>query len=374
MRIAVILGTRPEIIKLSPVIRALNHACIDHYVVHTGQHYDYRMDGIFFEELDLERPAFNLAVGSGPQGKQTGRIMSGVEKILQSEDTSAVLVQGDTNTTLGGALAAAKIGVPLGHIEAGMRSFDRSMPEEINRVAVDHISDMCFTPSVLNMSYLQKEGIPAERIFLTGNTLADALKFNIPIARRRRTAARLGFAAHSYILTTLHRAALVDDRRQITDAIEGLKLVSDTTGLPVVFPCHPRTLESLRRFGLIKKARDAAHLIEPLGYMDFLSLARDSRLIITDSGGIQEEAFYLGIPCVTARDSTEWTETVESGHNILAGTSPQGILGAVKAMLATKFRTPEASHVDSASQKIIHVLEKRLHNRRARRKSQQPHF
>jgi UDP-N-acetylglucosamine 2-epimerase (non-hydrolysing) len=329
---AIVLGTRPEIIKMSPIIRALKGGDRDYLILHTGQHYDYEMDGAFFEELDLPDPDYNLGVGSGSHAEQTGRIMQGVEEILLKEKPDMTLVQGDTNTVMAAAIVAAKLHMSLGHVEAGLRSWDRRMPEEINRVVADHVSDLLFAPTEVSRMNLLREGIPEEIVHVTGNTVVDAVNQNLALAVERSQALeRLGLDEGEYFLVTLHRSETVDDRSRIKGIFSALRKLRREHGVPVVFPMHPRTQKMVGAFGL---SSVGVRAMIPVGYLDFLTLLNRCRLVLTDSGGVQEEACVLRVPCVTLRENTERPETVEVGSNIVAGVNPDRVAIAVDQMLA----------------------------------------
>ena len=330
--IAIILGTRPEIIKMSPIIRECEARNLDYFILHTGQHYSYEMDRAFFEDLELPEPKYNLDVGSGTHAEQTGRIMTGIERILLEEKPEIVLVQGDTNTVLAGALAASKLHIKVGHVEAGLRSFDRRMPEEINRVVADHISDLLFPPTETAKKNLIEEGIPEEKIFVTGNTIVDAVEQNLAIAQRKGGLLQeLGLTAKGFFLVTAHRAENVDNKQRLEGILQGLEAIRNEFSLPIVFPMHPRTAKMVQAFGL---SLDGIKVTKPLGYLDFLQLEANARLVLTDSGGLQEESCILGVPCVTLRDNTERPETVEVGANVLAGAEPGVMLSCAREMLA----------------------------------------
>ncbi len=332
MRFSVVLGTRPEIVKMSPVVRELQRTRQDFDLVHTGQHYSFDMDKVFFRDLELPEPTVNLEVGSGTHGAQTGRMLAGLEAFFQSSRPDMVLVQGDTNTVLAGALAAVKLGIPVGHVEAGLRSFDRSMPEETNRVLADHASDLLFAPTETSAGNLRAEGIPEERIFVTGNTIVDAVRENLQLAREKGDAlAKLGVSEGRYILATLHRQENVDSRERMGGILEGLGKVSGGTGMPVIWPVHPRTGKNLERFGL--SVPEGVRTVAPLGFLEFLQAEGSAALALTDSGGVQEECCILGVPCVTLRENTERPETVEVGANVVAGTSPSRVLALALEML-----------------------------------------
>ncbi|AIY90186.1 UDP-N-acetylglucosamine 2-epimerase [Geoglobus acetivorans] len=327
----IILGTRPEIIKMSPVIRECEKRGLDYFILHTGQHYSYEMDRVFFEELELPQPKYNLDVGSGTHAEQTGRIMIGVEKVLMKEKPDVVLVQGDTNTVLAGALAAAKLHIRVGHVEAGLRSYDRRMPEEVNRVLADHVSDYLFAPTEKARQNLLREGIDEDKIFVTGNTIVDAVYQNLEIAERKVNVLReLGLKPKEYFLVTAHRQENVDVRERLKGILRGLKLIREEFSVPVVFPVHPRTRKRVEEFGL---DMSGIEVIDPLGFLEFLQLEANARLVLTDSGGVQEETCILGVPCVTLRDNTERPETLEVGSNVLVGTKPERILEGVRTML-----------------------------------------
>jgi UDP-N-acetylglucosamine 2-epimerase (non-hydrolysing) len=332
MTIAIILGTRPEIIKMAPIIRECERRKLDYFVLHTGQHYSHQMDSIFFEQLELPAARYNLDVGSGTHAEQTGRIMAGVEKVLMAERPDVVLVQGDTNTVLAGALAASKLQIKVGHVEAGLRSYDRTMPEEINRVVADHISDYLFAPTEISRENLRKEGIAEEKIHVTGNTIVDSVYQNLEIAKRKvNVLADLDLEPKGYFLVTAHRAENVDNSNRLGEILKGLELVSREFSLPVVFPVHPRTRKMVAEFGF---EFDGIRAIEPLGFLEFLQLEANARLVLTDSGGVQEETCILGVPCVTLRDNTERPETLNVGSNTLAGARAGRILDGAGRMMA----------------------------------------
>lgn len=354
MKIAIVLGTRPEIIKMAPVVRECQKRNLEFFVLHTGQHYSYSMDKVFFEELELPGAKHNLEVGSGSHAVQTGKILAGSEKVFQQERPDVVLVQGDTNTAVAAALAASKMGIRIGHIEAGLRSFDRTMPEEINRVIADHISNYLFAPTGQAADYLRDEGIVKE-IHVTGNTVVDSVFQSREIAQRKaKVLEGLGLERNKYLLATAHRAENVDSKDRLVGMLRGLELVSEDTGLPVVFPMHPRTQGRVKEFGL---RSDAIQIIEPRGFLDFLLLESSARLVLTDSGGVQEETCILGVPCVTLRENTERPETLEVGSNVLVGTSPIAIReGAAKILRASrKWKSPFGD--GKASEYVLDVLE-----------------
>jgi len=331
MKIAVILGTRPEIIKMSPVVRELERRGMDFFILHTGQHYSYSMDKIFFDQLELPEPKYNLEVGSGTHAEQTAKMMMGVERILLKESPEVVLVEGDTNSVLAGALAAVKLMIKVGHVEAGLRSFDREMPEEINRLLTDHISYYLFAPTDKSKINLLNEGVDEDKIFVTGNTIVDAVYQNLHFAEGNTILRELGLSDDDYLLLTLHRQENVDRELRLRSIIDGLGLVVERFKIPIIYPIHPRTRRRLKEFKI--DVCNGIELVEPLDYLGFLKLESSARLILTDSGGVQEEACILGVPCVTLRDNTERPETVDVGANVVAGVEPKGILRCVEIMM-----------------------------------------
>jgi UDP-N-acetylglucosamine 2-epimerase (non-hydrolysing) len=331
MKFCIVLGTRPEIIKMSPIIRECLRRDLDYFIIHTGQHYSYDMDRIFFENLKLPDPKYNLDVGSGSHGVQTARMLASIEEILRSEMPDIVYVQGDTNTVLAGALAASKLHIKIGHVEAGLRSYDRTMPEEINRIVADHISDLLFTPTEDTKAILLKEGIPEEKISVTGNTIVDAVYEDLEIARSSGILQRLGLDTKKYLLATVHRQENADDRTHMVEILEGLGRISADLQLPAILPLHPRTKKMIATYGLAMPAN--VIVIEPLGFMDFLCLEANARLALTDSGGVQEECCILNVPCVTLRDNTERPETIHVGANVLAGYHSDDIFASAKAIV-----------------------------------------
>jgi UDP-N-acetylglucosamine 2-epimerase (non-hydrolysing) len=292
------------------------------------------MDRVFFEQLELPAVSYNLDVGSGSHGEQTGKMLAGVEKILQKEMPDVVLVEGDTNTVLAGALAAVKLGIKVGHVEAGLRSYDRRMPEEINRVLADHCSDFLFAPTENSRDILLHEGISEKQVFMVGNTIVDAVTENLEISRSKtQILDDLGVEKRKYFLATAHRQENVDDKERFTGIINGLKRVQREFGVPLIYPIHPRAEKRMKEFGL---EPEGLRLVEPLDYLAFLQLESNAALVLTDSGGVQEETCVLGVPCVTLRDNTERPETIEVGSNILAGTRPERILEVARTICGRK--------------------------------------
>lgn len=313
--ITTIIGARPQFIKAAIVSHHLRQErSLQEVVIHTGQHYDENMSTIFFKELEIQEPDYHLAVGSSSHGAQTGRMLESIEKVLLETKPAAVLIYGDTNSTLAGALAASKLHIPVFHIEAGLRSFNMKMPEEVNRIVADRLSDLLFAPTALAVKNLEKEGVSSEKIHCVGDVMYDvALHYGEKANTKSQKLSELGLKPKSYILTTLHRAENTDDPQRLRAIVTGLVEVSKT--IPVIFPLHPRTRAALIKEGLFDEVSDSLIVIEPLGFLDMLQLEKSAKLIVTDSGGVQKEAFFHQVPCITLRDETEWVELVELGWN-----------------------------------------------------------
>ena len=368
MKIATILGTRPEIIKMAPIIAEINKRGISQIVLHTGQHYDKEMSDTFFKDLEIPTPDYNIHVGSGSHAKQTGLMMKGIEEILLEEKPDIVLVQGDTNAVLAGALVCAKLHIAVGHVEAGLRSYDVTMPEEINRMAADVCSLMYFIPTYDSAINLLSEGISRKNMFVTGNTVVDACFRHLEIAEKRgfeeESLRDLDIENMDNILTlTMHRAENVDVKERVTSIIEALK---DLSEMNIIFPIHPRTKNTLKNFGLFDELNNLehVHIVKPIGYLDFLLLTSKSTLILTDSGGLQEEAITLDVPALTLRYNTERPETVTAGGNILVGSDKKAILeNARKILTDEEFaqRMKDAQNPygqGNAAQKTVDAIEK----------------
>ena len=366
-KLGFVYGTRPEIIKLSPIIKLCRKRKVDFFCIHTGQHYSYDMDEVFFKELDLPAPDYKLHIKSKApyrQGNHTGRMLMSIEDIFLKEMPYCVVVHGDTNSTLAGALTAEKISttesytgfhIRVAHVEAGLRSYDRTMPEETNRFITDHLSDFLFAPTAQEKRILLKEGVPRAWIYTTGNTIVDAVKEYIDVAREKSLVLeRLGLCKRKYILLTLHRQENVDSKKALRGILKGIAGVADKFNLPVVFPMHRRTEKMLKKFGfgLAKPIRT----IPPQGFLDFLWLEANAALAMSDSGGVQEEACILKVPCVTLRDNTERPETVAAGSNITAGRKPEAIVRAASKMLRAKRRWRNPLGDGRASERILDVL------------------
>jgi UDP-N-acetylglucosamine 2-epimerase len=351
MRIVTIVGNRPQFVKAAAVSRRLRERH-DELIVHTGQHYDDELSRIFFEELGVPAPERQLGAGSGTSSEQTARILSALEPVLVELDPELALVYGDTNSTLAGALAAAQGGFPLGHVEAGMRSFDRSMPEELNRVLTDHASDVLLCSTEAAMANLEREAVRGEA-HLVGDVMADvSLTFREIAEDRSRALEERGLQPGAYLVVTAHRAGNVDDPARLRLLVELLEALP----LPTVFPVHPRTQARLEAADLLDRLRQAPglELAPPLGYVDFLKLARHARAVVTDSGGVQKEAYLLGVPCVTLRDTTEWVETVEAGWNALVDLDRERALEALEGRPPEE--RPELYGGGRAAQRVVEVV------------------
>ena len=364
MKFILVAGARPNFMKVAPIIRAIDkHNCtstskfIEPILVHTGQHYDYEMSQIFFEDLELPQPDIHLGVGSGTHAEQTGKVMIEFEKVLLKARPDLVIVVGDVNSTLAAALTAAKLHIHVAHVEAGWRSYDRSMPEEINRLLTDAISDYLFTLSPDADENLRKEGIPQEKIFCVGNVMIDSLLFHKEAASQRQVLSQLGLKKGDYALLTLHRPSNVDDKQSLLRIITALRQIAQR--IAIVFPAHPRARKNISKFEFGQLLQDQRILlIEPLGYLSFLKLEMNARLVMTDSGGIQEETTVLGIPCLTLRNTTERPITVAQGTNTLVWNDTSRIVGEAFKILDGKGkrgRCPEFWD-GKAAERIVEIL------------------
>ena len=350
--VCTIVGARPQFIKAAPVSRALA-ASFREILIHTGQHYDYGMSDVFFEEMEMRPPDFHLDAGGGTHGEQTGKMLMEMEKILNSVKPDYVLVYGDTNSTLAGALAAAKAQIPLAHVEAGLRSYNRAMPEEINRVLTDHVSNLLFCPTEVATENLAKEGI-TRGVHHVGDVMYDALLHNLAIARTRSTILKsLSLEKGTYALATLHRAANTDDPARMVAILNALGSLS----MQVIFPVHPRTRKMIRDTGL--SVSENVTMVEPVGHLDMLILQENANCILTDSGGIQKEAYLLGVRCITLREETEWVETVQAGWNMLAGVGAKAIRAAFETWYPSGERPPFYGN-GQAAEEICQILSREL--------------
>ncbi len=382
MKIAFILGTRPEIIKLSPIIKQCKNHEIEQIVIHSGQHYSYKMDEIFFHQLKLDPPKYNIESsqllsegvlekktlreffekpdGCTHHGKQLGLMLGKIEEILFKEKPDCVLVQGDTNTTLAGALAAAKLHIQVGHVEAGLRSYDMSMPEEINRILVDRISNFLFCPTELQQNILMSEGIEKHKIFVTGNTIVDVI-----FQHQRFIEKNIGYVLKNhklkledYFLLTIHREENVDNPENLKAIVSAIDTISKELNVPVIFPLHPRT--ELKISDIVDTQDITIHFVKPLGFFEFISLEQKAKIIFTDSGGVQEEACILKTPCITLRSTTERPETLDINANILSGLNKTEIMNCVKYMLEKEKDWKNPFGRGDAARQILTTLEKEL--------------
>ncbi|MBN1221439.1 MAG: UDP-N-acetylglucosamine 2-epimerase (non-hydrolyzing) [Anaerolineae bacterium] len=322
MKLVSIIGARPQFVKAAPVSRVWRQAHTE-ILVHTGQHYDEEMSAVFFRELNIPEPDYNLEVGSGPHGRQTGQMLARIEEVLLKEQPDWVLVYGDTNSTLAGALAAVKLHIPVAHVEAGLRSFNRTMPEEHNRVLTDHCADLLFCPTQTAVDWLAQEGV-TQGVHLVGDVMYDAILYNVDLARQRSTIlTELDLHAQNFLLATIHRPYNTDDPKRLQNILTAFLEI----GSPIIFPVHPRT----RRY-IAALDTDFDHsnikMIAPVSYLDMLALEQHARLILTDSGGVQKEAYFLAVPCATLRPETEWVETVQAGWNLLVDADLEQIVNA----------------------------------------------
>lgn len=348
--IATIVGARPQFIKCAPVSREIRKN-FDEVLIHTGQHYDYNMSQAFFEELNIPEPDFNLEIGSGNHGEQTGKMLIELEKVLLDVKPDLVMVYGDTNSTMAGALVGAKLQIPVAHIEAGLRSFNRKMPEEINRIVADSVSKYLFAPTRTAVGLLQKEGITSG-VYLTGDVMYDAFLYNCQVAEKSEALTRLNIKSKQYYLATVHRPQNTDDPNILKALISTLERLDALTILPI----HPRTRNLMKQFGI---ATNSPHLrlIEPVGYLDMLALEKNARLILTDSGGVQKEAYFAGVPCLVLRPETEWVELVEHGWAKLIGSEFQRIPAEIEKFTDFRLENTTLFGDGYASRKIAEILQ-----------------
>lgn len=358
MKIISVVGARPQFIKLAALSRKLREKHRE-VILHTGQHYDDELSKVFFQQLKIPLPDFNLGVGSGNHGQQTGRMLEGIENILLKEKPDLVIVYGDTNSTLAGALAAAKQNVPLAHVEAGLRSYRKTMPEEINRVVSDHLSDLLFCPTRTAVENLRKEGI-TKGVYLAGDVMYDSLLENLKIARKISSVMKdLSLRPNEFYLVTIHRAENTDDQKNLKKIVDILLSLEGK----LIFPAHPRVRRFLRKYELLKRLKSKKHvgLIDAVSYWDMLILEENARFILTDSGGVQKEAFFVKTPCVTLREETEWIETVKEGVNKVTGLNLRGIKRILKRKFSPGNVKTSVFGDGKASQKIAEIISKRIH-------------
>ena len=331
MKLCIVVGTRPEIIKMSSVVRACQARGIGFFILHTGQHYSYNMDGLFFEELQIPQPNYNLAVGSGGFAEQLGKMLSGIENVLVKEKPDWVLAGGDTNTVLAAVLSATNLQIPFAHIEAGLRSYNLGMQEEKNRIIADSVSELLFPPTEHALGILKKEGKDGGKAFVTGNVIVDAVNYYLPAAVKKVSLSSFKLQPKKYFLVTIHRAENTDTMEVLAELLSALANVYKEHKMPLVFPIHPRTRARIESFGL--KVPEGVQLIEPVGFFEFLVLEKNARLVLTDSGGVQEESCIMKVPCVTLRKDTERPETVQVGANVLTNLTVKDINLKVGQML-----------------------------------------
>lgn len=359
LKIISVVGARPNFIKIAPIHKEflLYADRVIHKICHTGQHFDVKMSKVFFDELELPRPDFYLGIGSASHAVQTAKIMMTFEKIIEQEKPDIIIVPGDVNSTLACSLVASKMGIRIAHVEAGLRSFDNTMPEEINRKVTDLLSDFLFVSENSGLINLRKEGVDSGKIFFTGNVMIDSLIQYLPGISQSNVVNQMGLKKKDYILATFHRPSNVDDPRTLANLVHMLNRLSDKKNL--VFPVHPRTISMLKTFGLIKQLSSGIKILEPLGYIDFIAVTMNAMMAITDSGGIQEETTWLGVPCITVRNNTERPSTVEVGTNILAGTNLSVVEEVAIEILSGKLKKgsiPELWDGKASSRIVRHIL------------------
>lgn len=336
MRVLTIIGARPQFIKAAPLSKALRENNVEEFLLHTGQHYDPQMSDIFFEELNIRKPDLNLHIQGGSHGQQTGRMLESIEETLHAKKPDRVLVYGDTNSTLAGALAAAKLHIPVDHVEAGLRSFNKKMPEEINRILTDHVSSLLFTPTTTATNNLKKEGVSEEQIYEVGDVMFDAVKLFSPLANNN-VLETIGLTTKPYYLATIHRAENTDNLNNLKAILQAFEVISED--VPIVLPLHPRTKEKLKNLNVeIKNIM----IINPVGYLEMLTLTQNAVCVLTDSGGLQKEAYFAKTPCITLRDQTEWIELIESGWNHLLPVT-EDLIETLKSRIKETEMTPQSS-------------------------------
>ena len=352
-----IAGTRPQLVKVAAVSRVLRES-FEEILVNTGQHYDYKMAGVFFDELNIPKPNYDLGIGSDTHGRQTGKMLIAVEEVVEKENPDAILVYGDTNSTLAGAIVASKLHIPLIHIEAGLRSYNKKMPEEINRIMTDHVATLLFAPSDLAVANLAQEGI-REGVHQSGDVMYDAVRYNMEIAEGKHALEAFNVTSGQYILSTIHRADNTDDPERLEAILKAFVEMNEK----IILPLHPRTKSKIESFGLQPFIENASNIeiIEPLSYLEMLLLEKHAKAIVTDSGGVQKEAYFMEVPCITLRDQTEWTETIEAGWNQLVNPLTDN-LPEILANLKTGKPTVNLYGDGNAAKKIIEVMKSNLTN------------
>ena len=361
-KIISVVGARPNFIKIAPIHRSFQKykSDINHLICHTGQHFDEKMSKVFFDELQMPKPDFYLGLGGGSHALQTSRIMVEFEKILLDEKPDLVIVPGDVNSTIAASLVSSKLHIPVAHVEAGLRSFDKKMPEEVNRVLTDHISDYLFVTEKSGITNLKKEGVSDAKVYFTGNVMIDSLVNFMPFIDKSMFIEKIGVNKKNYVLATFHRPSNVDDEKNLTQLINALNNISKVR--EVVFPIHPRTMNNLKKYGLFDKLNDTIIVLEPIGYIDFLSLSKNAELVVTDSGGIQEETTYLGVQCITVRDNTERPITSEIGTNHMIGTDFNKVVDASISILSGEVKSGSIPDLwdGNASVRITKIIHDKL--------------
>ena len=358
MKVAFVVGARPNFIKLLPLLDARPMSSVEKLIIDTGQHYDYELSKVFFDELKIPEPDYYLGVGSGTHGYQVGEMLKRTEEVLLKERPSIVVVFGDTNSTLAGALAAVKIRIPVAHVEAGVRSYEEFMPEEINRVLVDHMSALLFAPTERALMNLSKEGL-SEKSYLTGDVMLDlVIRFSDRITGESEILSSLNLRPKEYVLVTIHRAENTDNKERLTNIFKALIEVKQ----PIVFPAHPRTIKSLEKYSLLREVEGSSiRMIKPVSYLTMLRLEKNAKKIVTDSGGVQKEAYFFRVPCITLRERTEWMETVEDGWNVLVGANRMKIVQAIKDFEGGGETYTHKFGNGRASERICEILFKFFH-------------
>ena len=359
MKILNIVGARPNFMKIAPIQREMEkNSALEPLIIHTGQHYDEKMSKLFFDDLELPRPARYLKVGSATHAQQTAKIMVEFEKVVDEEKPDLVLVVGDVNSTAACSMVAAKMGVKIAHVEAGLRSFDRTMPEEINRMVTDTLSDYLFVTEQSGLDNLRKEGVPDEKVFFTGNVMIDSLVYFLDKAKNSNIINQLSLNDYEYALVTLHRPSNVDIKENFEKLLNAFSEIEND--LKIVFPIHPRSRKMLTNFGLDNRI-SAMHnlvLLDPIGYLDFMKLMHDAKLVLTDSGGIQEETTYLGIPCITLRENTERPVTIDVGTNVLVGSDTELVISEAKKVISGQSKKGQVPDLwdGKAAERIVSII------------------
>jgi UDP-N-acetylglucosamine 2-epimerase (non-hydrolysing) len=359
LKILNIVGARPNFMKIAPIQREMEKVeSLEPLIIHTGQHYDEKMSKLFFDDLELPRPARYLKVGSATHAQQTAKIMVEFEKVVDDEKPDLVLVVGDVNSTAACSMVAAKMGVKIAHVEAGLRSFDRTMPEEINRMVTDTLSDYLFVTEQSGLDNLRKEGIPDEKVFFTGNVMIDSLVYFLDKAKNSNIIDQLSLNGNEYALVTLHRPSNVDVKENFEKLLNAFSEIEND--LKIVFPIHPRSRKMLTNFGLDNRisAMKKLILLDPIGYLDFMKLMHDAKLVLTDSGGIQEETTYLGIPCITLRENTERPVTIDVGTNVLVGSDTEQVISEAKKIISGQSKKGQVPDLwdGKAAERIVSII------------------